>query len=61
MRKFRKKQYIPSRNHQDDLRHLDIESVVSSNDCTGLVPSSPTDQSQKEGYQDIIDAPISPE
>ena len=28
--------------------------AVSSTDCTGLIPSGPTDQSEREAYEEIL-------
>lgn len=36
---------------------LIAQSVISSNECTGLMPAACEDQEDKESYAEIYDAP----
>ena len=40
-----------------DDRFYDIESIVSTNDCTGLVPTPPKSEYEAESYSDLLNIP----
>ena len=41
----------------DDDKFYDIESVISANDCTGLVPTPPKSEYEAESYSDLLNIP----
>lgn len=41
----------------DDDKFYDVEQVVSSNDCTGLVPTPPKSESEAESFSDLMNIP----
>lgn len=41
----------------DDDRFYDIESVMSANDCTGLIPTPPKSEYEAESYSDLMNIP----
>ncbi|MCI8624417.1 MAG: hypothetical protein HFG26_12265 [Provencibacterium sp.] len=36
-------------------------SVMSSTECTGLIPAAPVDEAEADSYQEIYDIPLSHE
>lgn len=45
---------------QDDDELFDESfTVMSSTECTGLIPSAPTDEAQIDSYAEIYDIPLS--
>ena len=43
--------------HNDLDNYYDIDKVVSSMDCTGLVPSRPINEGEAESYTELYDIP----
>lgn len=41
----------------DDDKFYDVETVVSSGDSTGLVPTPPKSENEAESYSDILNIP----
>ena len=39
---------------QNRMFDFDIENAISSQDCTGLIPSAPKTEAEFESYNDII-------
>lgn len=35
--------------------NIDIANAVSANECTGLMPSAPKNEYEKQSYFDIVD------
>lgn len=50
----KKKQGYPS---YDDDKFYDVEQVVSSNDCTGLIPTPPKNEYEAESFSDLMNVP----
>lgn len=49
-----KKGYPP---YGDDSGYEDGETIASSNDCTGLVPTPPKTEGEAESYSDLMNIP----
>lgn len=50
----KKKQGYPS---YDDDKYYNIESTVSANDYTGMVPTPPKSEYEAESYSDLLNVP----
>ena len=50
----KRKKYQIARG-RDNLRHLEVESVASAAECTGLVPAGSPSGEEMENYRDIYD------
>ncbi|HHV32853.1 hypothetical protein [Caproiciproducens sp. LBM24188] len=52
---MKKEKYWPYEHDEDSF--FDSESVVSTTECTGLIPDSPGSDNEVESYTDIYDIP----
>lgn len=48
----KEKEYPPYADENDDW-----ETIASSNDCTGLVPTPPMTEGEAESYSDLMNIP----
>ena len=46
-------------DHPDGQPYEELYGVASSTECTGLIPSAPTDPAEVASYQAIYDVPMS--
>lgn len=47
----------PQSDGFDDVDFLDPQGVVSTTDCTGLIPTPPLDDDEADSYKDIYAIP----
>lgn len=48
--------FLPEDNWDSDV-FLDLNTVASSTECTGLIPSAPATDEEAESYMDIYEIP----
>ncbi len=50
---------IPIKKNKDNIDWYSlVNNVVSTNECTGLIPTPQISESQSESYIEILDVPI---